>query len=64
MLLAQRLKDGTLRYISGEMDSDSEQIIKSEVKPGKYIMILKAHWKSFVKIMGFSIYGPSNSKIT
>lgn len=47
-----------MSYVNGEIDQNSDFFLKAECEAGTYRVILKAFWKSFVKIFTFSLYGP------
>ena len=45
------------------MSCNSEQFIKADLTAGSYIVFIKPHWKSFVRILSFSVYGPGSTDI-
>ena len=63
MLIGKKNEKNEYAYVDCEIDANSEFFVKVENGGGDYIAIIKAYWKSFVKVFGFSIYGPSSTLI-
>lgn len=63
MLVGKKNDKGEYSYVNGEIDANSEIFINVDSEGGDYIVIIKAFWKSFVKVFGFSVYGPATTDI-
>ena len=62
-LISRKGCDQQIEYVGGSIKSDKENWMVHDCIPGKYTVMAKANWRSFVQSFSFSIYGPQTCAI-
>jgi len=62
-LAARETTPNNFDYIGANIKADKENWIGQLMMPGKYYVIVKCPWRSFVNEFSFSVYGPDKTDI-
>lgn len=57
IFVAEELADSGYRFVANSMRDDFENWVKCDLKPGKFVVMVRAAWVSFVDECSLSVYG-------